>query len=332
MTVKISDVAIEAGVSTATVSNVINNTRYVSVEMKQRVTEAMNRLGYMPNPVARSLRSRKSNTIGLIVPIKTRDNADNFYLSVANGIESVLKSSGYHLLLSNSQEDPVEEIKRIQMFNTQRIDGLIIAPTCGLCSGNEELFGDYPVVFIDRKPSALAGDWVLVDGMKGAYRAVAALLDKGHRRIGCIAGLMDISTSRERMEGYRRALSQYGIAYCESLVRIGDMSLESGYELTGQLLKESRVTALFIANNAMSRGALKYLKENQIKVPDDIALIGFDDYEWTEFVSPALSVIRQPSNELGIKAAEMLLSRIKNDNLETQGHMFDAELVVRGSF
>ncbi|WP_410511328.1 LacI family DNA-binding transcriptional regulator [Paenibacillus sp. BR2-3] len=332
MKVKIKDVAIEAGVSTATVSHVINSTKNVSAEVRQKVTKAMKQLDYIPNSVARSLRSRKSNTIGLIVPIKANDNANNFFLSVANGIECILKKYGYHLLLSNSQENHLEEIERIKMFNTQNIDGLIIAPTSKLCSETDKLFGDYPVVFIDRKPAEPPGDWVLVDGTKGAYCGVTALLDKGHRKIGCIAGLPDISTSKERMDGYRQALSDYKVDFNESLLKIGDMSWETGYELAGQLLQEEGATALFVANNAMSLGAVKYLKENNIRIPEDIALIGFDDYEWTEIVHPALSVIRQPSNELGKKAAEMLIHRIQKAGLKNRGYMFEAELVVRESF
>ncbi|MCL6601419.1 MAG: LacI family transcriptional regulator [Paenibacillus sp.] len=332
MIARIKDVANEAGVSTATVSHVINNTKFVSEEVKLKVKSAMNRLQYTPNMVARSLRSRKSNTIGLIVPIKGNDNSNHFFLSVANGIESVLRKNGYHLLLSNSHEDPQEEIERIKMFNTQCIDGLIIAPTSGISNETGDLFGDYPVVFFDRRPEGVPGDWVLVDGMKSSYDGVAALIEKGHRKIGFLAGRMDISTSMERFCGYKKALEDYGIGFQEDYIRIGDLSGESGYELTGELIGQKAVTAVFVANNAMSLGAVKYLKDNHFDIPGDVALIGFDDYEWTGMVNPPLSVIRQPSYEIGKKAGEIMLKRIKKPGAKCQGYLMEADLVIRSSF
>ncbi|MDQ0195080.1 LacI family DNA-binding transcriptional regulator [Paenibacillus wynnii] len=332
MTIRIKDVAKEAGVSTATVSHVINDTKFVSDEVKLKVEEAMKRLQYIPNMVARSLRSRKSNTIGLIVPIKANDNSNNFFISVANGIEDVLRKNGYHLLLSNSHEDPIEEIERIKMFNTQRIDGLIIAPTSGITRDNCSLFGNYPIVFFDRRPEGVTGDWILVDGMKSAYNGVSALIKKGHRKIGFIAGRMDIPTSKDRFNGYRKALEDYGIGFNEEYIRIGDLNRASGYEMTKELIGQEAITAVFVANNAMSLGAVKYLKENHYDIPGDIALIGFDDYEWTGIVHPPLSVIRQPSSEVGRKAAEIMLKRIKRSGSKCQGHLLEAELVVRGSF
>jgi LacI family transcriptional regulator len=332
MSAKIKDVAYKAGVSTATVSHVINNTRNVSDKVKVRVYQAMEELQYMPNMIARSLRSRKSKIIGLIVPIKANDNANIFFLSVANGIESVLKKEGYHLLLSNSQEDPAEEMDRIKIFNNQFIDGLIIAPTIGLENQRKDaIFGEYPVVFIDRKPRDIPGDSVLVDGTKGTYEGVVGLLERGHRRIGLIAGLMGISTTEQRLHGYLKALSEYGVEPDESMMKSGDMSWQTGYQLAEEILKQGEVTALFVANNAMSLGALKYLQENNISIPDQVALIGFDDYEWTEVATPSLSVIRQPSYELGVKAAEILLNRLDLPMIGNQDILLDSELVLRNS-
>lgn len=332
MSAKIKDVAVKAGVSTATVSHVINNTRYVSEPIKVRVFEAMEELQFMPNIIARSLRCRKSQIIGLIVPIKSNDNANNFFLSVANGIESVLKRYGYHLLLSNSQEDHKEEMERIKIFNNQFIDGLIIAPTSGIENHSKEtIFGDYPVVFIDRKPRLIQGDSVLINGTKGTYNGIKALMEKGHRKIGFIAGLMGITTTEERLVGYRQALMEFGIPVKETLIKTGDMSWQTGYLLAEELLKERDITALFVANNAMSLGVLRFLQERKIRIPQEVALIGFDDYEWTEVATPSLSVVKQPSYELGVKAAEILLNRIENPMISNREILLDSELIIRNS-
>lgn len=333
MAARIKDVASLAGVSTATVSHVINNTRYVSDEVKKKVKDAMKELNYSPNTVARSLRSRKSYIIGLIVPVKNSDNSNHFFMAVANGIESVLKKHGYHLILSNSGENYAEELERIQMFNNQWIDGLIMAPTSDHQAEEEEerVFGDYPVIFIDRKPKDGNGDCVLVDGFNGSYEAVKALADKGHKRIGFISGKLNISSVEERLEGYLKALAEYGIERNDSLIMNGDSKWEQGYELAKRMIGDQDVTALFVANNVMCMGVLKYIREVNIKVPDQMALICFDDFEWTAVIEPPLSVVRQPAFELGETAANILLSRIEDPNSEFKEYRLPAQFIVRES-
>jgi LacI family transcriptional regulator len=334
MIARIKDVAQLAGVSTATVSHVINSTRYVSDEVKKKVYDAMKQLNYSPNPVARSLRSRKSNIIGLIVPIKGNDNSNNFFMSVANGIESVLKKHHYHLILSNSREKYEEELERIQMFNNQWIDGLILAPTTQSEEHKdmERTFGDYPVVFIDRKPKHLQGDCVLINGFDGSYQAVKALLAKGHTRIGFISGGLHVSSVEERLMGYRKALQEKGIEPDASLIKSGESLWTSGYDLTHELITNENVTALFVANNVMCMGTMKYLREKRIQIPDRMALVCYDDYEWTGVIDPPLSVVRQPAYQLGEKAAEILLHRIENRNGKIKEYRLPAELIVRDSY
>lgn len=332
MAARIKDVASLAGVSTATVSHVINNTRYVSDEVKRKVHEAMKQLNYSPNTVARSLRSRKSNIIGLIVPVKENDNSNQFFMTVANGIESVLKKHGYHLILSNSGESYAEELERIHMFNNQWIDGLIIAPTTRDQAYQERVFGDYPVVYIDRKPEQPQGDCVLVNGYEGTYHAVKALLGKGHTRIGFLSGKLNITSVEERLAGYEKALKEHGIEPDPALIKTGASKWQSGYEVTRELMANGNATALFVANNVMCMGAVKFLREKGIRIPDQIALICFDDFEWTGVIDPPLSVIRQPAIELGEKAAEILLSRIENPNRKFKEYRLPAQLIVRESF
>lgn len=336
MAANIKEVAEKAGVSTATVSHVINGTRYVSEETKQIVMNAMKQLDYRPNSVARSLRSQKSKIIGLIIPVTLPDTSSFFFSTVSQGIQSKLKENGYNLILSNSSELEEDEMEQIKVFNSQLIDGLILAPTAnGHSYLNDVLNGSYPVVFIDRKPIGYQSDCVLVDGFKATYNAVKQLIAKGHRQIGFIGGQLGMTTSNERFEGYKKALIDSGMNPDEAIIKhsgFGQTNFQSGYDFTRELMDTSKFTALFVANNVMSMGTMAYLQEKQVKIPEEVAIIGFDDYEWGKITIPPLSVIKQPSFELGIKAAEVLLERINHPEGEYREYKLDAQLIVRKSF
>ncbi|WP_139905565.1 LacI family DNA-binding transcriptional regulator [Clostridium thermarum] len=333
MTASMKDVAERAEVSTATVSHVINNTRYVSEEIRQRVLQAMKELNYRPNSIARSLRSQKSNTIALIVPILVEDTSSFFFMSVAQGIENTLKKHGYNLILSNSNENLETEKEQIRTLNSQLIDGLIIAPTAEEHSYlNEVLNGAYPVVFIDRRPRGIEGDCVLSDGYRGTYDAITKLIDKGHKKIGFITGPLGITTSDERFEGYKRAIIDNGLQMEFSLIKETEATYKNGYELAKKLVTEEKVTAIFAANNVMTIGTLKLLQDMDIKIPEQVSVIGFDDYDWTRITTPPLSVVKQFPFDLGTKAAEVLLSRISNRDNQYKEYRLPTELVLRKSF
>lgn len=335
MKVGIKQVAELAEVSTATVSHVINSTRFVSTETKEKVFRAMRQLDYRPNAVAQSLRSQRSNTIGLIVPILPSDTSNFFFMTVAQGIQQTLKRNGYHMLLSNNvNEELGEEQEQIKLFNTKQIDGLIIASIAEEVGYlNDIVHGQYPVVFIDRKPVGYRGDYVLADGYGGSLEAVRKLLGKGHRRIGFITGTLGISTSNERLEGYREALAEQEVPYDPSLVMIANASFENGYSCAQQLLAGGDITAIFVANNVLTMGVVACLQEKRIRIPDDLAVIGFDDYDWTKITTPPLTVIRQPSFEIGVTAAEVMLKRIEKSGRqkEVQEYRLPTRLIERGS-
>ncbi|KRF42171.1 LacI family DNA-binding transcriptional regulator [Paenibacillus sp. Soil787] len=329
----IKQVAEKAGVSIATVSHVINNTRFVSEETKIKVFHVMKELDYRPNSAARSLRSQKSNTIGLIVPVLPSDTSNFFFMMVAQGIQSTLKRHGYHLLLSNNTTEEIEDEKeQIKLFNSKLIDGLIIASIAEDVSYlNDIVASDYPIVFIDRKPSGFSGDYVLADGYGGSYEAVHTFIEKGHRRIGLITGGLGISTSNERLEGYKKALQDNGIPFDSSLIKVSESNFESGYESAKSLLSEHSISALFVANNVLTMGVMRYLQERQMKIPDELAVIGFDDYDWTQLTTPPLTVIRQPSFEIGEKAAEIMINRIEKTDTNYKEYRLPTTLVMRGS-
>lgn len=271
----------------------------------------MNELGYYPNSVARSLRSKKSFIIGLIVP----DITNFFFTGIIGGIQKVLQTNGYRLILSNSDEDLENEKEQIKIYNSQLIDGLIIAPTTNDHSFLSDFLGNYPVVFIDRKPEGYKGDCVLINNTEVVYEAISYLIKKGHKRIGMITGLEGLTTTEERFLGYKKALTDYGISIDEKLIKKGNSRYDSGYKLTEKLLNED-ITALFVANNLMTVGSIECLKKNNVKIPDDLALIGFDDYIWSSVFVPELSVIRQPAKKIGKKAAEVLLERINEEQID----------------
>lgn len=334
MKVGIKEVAEAAGVSIATVSHVVNKTRFVSDQTKAKVYLAMEQLDFRPNAIAQSLRSQKSNTIGLIVPMLPSDTSNFFFMTIAQGIQKTLKSYGYQVLLSNnSTEELDEEIEQIRLFNSKLIDGLIIASISDHVGYlNETVRSQYPVVFIDRKPAGYPGDFVLADGYGGSLNAVETLLDKGHKKIGIITGSLGISTSNERLEGYKQALENRGIAFDSALVREVNPNFDAGYNCAKELLAASDITALFVANNVLTMGVVAYLQEHKVKIPEELAVIGFDDYDWTKITNPPLSVIRQPSFEIGVKAAEAMVQRIENpDKLEGEEYRLPTTLVMRGS-
>jgi LacI family transcriptional regulator len=330
----IKQVAERAGVSIATVSHVINNTRYVTDGTKNKVHRAMEELDYQPNSVARSLRNQKTKTIGLIVPILPSDTSNFFFMTVAQGIQKTLKQYGYQVLMTNNSTEELEEEKeQIRLFSSKLIDGLIIASIADEVGYlKDTVRSNYPVVFIDRKPIGYHGDFVLADGFGGTLEAVQTLLERGHKRIGFITGGLGISTSNERLNGYKKALADYGIAFDPSLVKVADSNYESGYESARELLGENDIDALFVANNVLTMGAVGYLQESRISIPEKLAVIGFDDYDWTKITTPPLTVIRQPSFEIGEKAAEVMIKRIESpDQADFREYRLPTTLVMRGS-
>lgn len=331
MTASIKDVAKIAGVSTATVSHVINKTRFVSDETKSKVTEAMDNLNYRPNLVARSLRNQKSKTIGLLIP----DISNFYYTSVADGIEITLRKNGYHVILSNSHEKQEVEIEMIKLYNSMFLEGLMMIPAlCDQSYLNDTLNGSYPVVFIDRRPKGFEGDCILLDNMKSAYEATKLFVSKGHKRIGLITGYPQLSTTSDRILGYKSALKECNMNIEESLIKMGDFSFESGYNLTGEIIKENNATALFFASDVMAIGALTFLKEKNMKIPDQVAIISCNNFKWTEVTNPSLTVVEQPSYELGKKAAEVLLSKIRHPNNKDnfKEYRIPTKIILRESF
>ncbi len=327
--VTIKDVAHRAGVSVATVSRVLNNQPTVSPELRSRVLETVEKLGYRRDRVARSLRVKSSQIIGLIIP----DIRNPFFTAVARGVEDIAYRHGYSLVLCNTDEDPTRERLYIDIMLAERVAGTIVAPVAEMGNYCRVLLdGGIPVVTMDRRMLDLDVDTVIVTNFSGAYEAVCHLIQEGHHRIGCIGGILEATTGRERYEAYKKALDDHGIGLDEDLMTVGDSRQDSGYRLALQLLGlKEPPTALFTVNNRMTLGALAAIQERGLRIPQDIAVVGFDDMPWAALLDPPLTVVAQPTYDLGQIAAEMLIARVSDPDRPVQEITLATTLVVRRS-
>ena len=308
----IRDVAQRAGVSVATVSHVINGTRKVAPETAARVRRAMEELDYHPNAVARSLRTRKTQAIGVVVS----DITNPFFATLVRGAEDAAIEAGYSLIVCNSDETPEKEDLYVRLLWRRRMDGLLIAPVRdGASSAVQELARrQMPFVFIDRKAKGVEADAVLSDNVGGAYLATQHLIERGHKRIGIVLGIPGATTTEERLAGYRRALEEAGIPLAEDLVVWGGYRVEGGRRATAKLLSLSDPpTAIFSTNNLMTVGVLKELFHRKVRIPKDVAVVGFDDLEWAEMANPPLTTVAQQPYEIGHRALALLLEQLSRE-------------------
>lgn len=325
----IQDVADRAGVSIATVSHVLNNTRFVSEETKAVVLDAIRELNYHPSAAARSLSSRKTRTIGMVVS----DISNIFFGQMIQGVLDVITPEDYNLILCTTGESIAKEEEYFQLLLGRAVDGLIAAATSqGWATLQSAEADQIPMVFVDRTFEGMKGPFVGMDNAQGAYEAISHLVRDGHERIGVVAGLARMSTMQERVQGYRRALQEHGIHYDESLVVYCDLSIEGGKGAALQLLGGSHSpTALFSNNNLLTLGALLAIQELDLTCPDDVALACFDDHPWSGVTSPPLTVVRQPNYEIGRQAATLLMKLLTGQPIEQQRVILQPELIVRQS-
>ncbi len=327
----LQDVARRAKVSIATVSRVLNHSDKVVPETRAVVEQALRESGYRPSRVARRLRmnSGRAHLVGLIIP----DIQNPFYAEIARGVEDAAYAAQYALLLCNSDENPEKEKFYLDVMRDESVDGIVLPPFDDTDAAVIEIVKTgLPVVCVDRCLAKVATDLVEVDNYRGAFEGVTHLISRGHRHIGLIEGRAQVSTSRERRRGYLDSLAAAGIAVRKDLIRAGDFKQESGRVLAGELLDQKKPpTALFVCNNLMTVGALAAVHQRDLRVPKEIALVGFDDLPWAEALDPALTVVRQPAYEVGKQAMELLLKRITEPTRPPVTMRLLPELVVRRS-
>ena len=325
--VTLSDVAREAGVSTKTVSRVVNEEASVNPATAARVTEVVERLGYRPNELARSLKGRRSRTIGLVIS----DVSNPFMASCAQAIESVVQEHGHALILCDSHADLRMEGSYVELLMQRQVDGLLIVPSHGRDAHlKTEQQSGLPVVAFDRPAEGVRTDTVLVQNRAGTREATEHLIWHGHERIAFIGDVRHFYTARKRLEGYKEALQA---ANLELLHHLDAHTIEMGEEATREFLEApDPPTALFAANILTALGALRAIEHLGLRIPEDIALIGFDDFELAHVLRPRFTLVRQPTAELGRRAAEMLFDRLDGRSPpEPQRLVLPTELVIRES-
>ncbi|MEZ4656256.1 MAG: LacI family DNA-binding transcriptional regulator [Caldilineaceae bacterium] len=329
MAAKIEDVARQAGVSIATVSRVLANKPHVSAKTRQQVLDAVDALGYRPSRAARSLRSKQTKTLGLIIS----DIQNPFFIAIVRAVEDVAYQYDYTVVLCNSDEDPAKEALYVELMVAENMAGVIISPTAKAGVACRQLFeAAIPVVAVDRKLTGLPVDSVIVDNAAASYQVITHLIEAGHTRIGAILGTPDVSTGSERQQGYLNALTEHGLPVVAELLRCGVPKTETGYQLTNELLAlPDPPTALFTGNNLLTVGALRAIHERGLRMPDDVALVAFDEMEWMFVMNPPLTVVAQPTYAMGQKAAELLLARIQDSARPIEEITMMATVDYRGS-
>ncbi|MEZ4769843.1 MAG: substrate-binding domain-containing protein [Caldilineales bacterium] len=326
----IHDVAKLAGVSAVTVSRVLNNSNRVSPATQARVQRAIDDLGYVPSVAARSLRSRQTFTLALIVP----DINNTFWTTVARGVEDAAQGKGYSVFLCNSDENPAKQQRYLDVVISQQVDGVIIAPYDANADNLEKLRQrNIPVVVVDRDISGWEVDTVRGDSVAGARALVRHLVGLGHRRIAVITGTSNTTTAIDRVVGYHLALSEAGLEIDPALVRFGEFRSITGERQTDELLGMAEPpTAIFAANNAIAMGVIDSVGRHGLRIPHDIALVCFDDLPHASHLFPFLTVASQPVYDLGVNAAQLLLSRLADaEELPVRQVVLPTRLVVRRS-
>jgi len=325
----ISDVANAAGVSIATVSNVLRGTRYVGPQLQQRVQDAVATLQYSPNSVAASLRERRSRTIGVVVP----DITIGLFPAIVRRLAKRAAFTDYQLILADSQEDPNWEQDRVRALIRRKIDGLIVTP----CRDDSPMLEDIrqsgiPTVLLDRVAKDSDFDHVLLDNLAAGHEGARYLISLGHRRILLLASDPSLRNVQERIEGYRTALRDADLSSFENVLVVGRNDADQARQTLLPLLTGvSRPSAVFAVTQTMTIAALQSFWEAGLEVPKDVSLLAFDDSEWFTALKPFVSTVRQPTDDFADQAWAMLMARLNNDHSPALHTQVRASLVLRES-
>jgi len=325
----IYEVAAQAGVSTATVSRVLNGRGTVSPDLVQRVEAAVRALNYRPNGVARNLRRRATSVWGLVIS----DIGNPFFTALVRGVEDAAHDAGYSLVLCNSDDVLDKEQRYIQIALAEQMAGVIITPSSEAETDLGPLLDrGVPVVAVDRRLTQHDVDTVVGDNVRGARLAIEHLLQSGCRRIACITGPTQTTTARERLEGYRQAITAAGLPVAEELVVVENFKEDGGYDGAQRLLRLPRPPdGLFVANNLMTVGAIEAIVDAGVEVPRQLLVVGFDDIPWARLTRPRLTTVHQPTYEMGRDAGTLLAARLSGDASPPRTVMLSPSLRVRES-
>jgi LacI family transcriptional regulator len=326
----IKDVARQAEVSVTTVSHVVNGTRFVSDEARQRVQQAIDALRYVPSALARSLKNNRTHTIGTMIP-----NCSNpYFAEIVRGIEDACFAAGFTVVLCNSDDDPRKQGQYLRVLTEKQVDGLIVVSSGGDSELGEALReAEMALVLVDREVENVNADLVEVNHERGGWLAVRHLIELGHRRIACISGPLALSPSAQRVQGCRRALAEAGLGAIDAMLREADFTSAGGHAAMRDLLAGSapRPTAVFACNDLSAIGAMAAAAQAGLSVPKDLSVVGFDDIALAAYASPPLTTVAQPKHRLGTLAATLLLERIAQRDLASRRRILQPALRLRQS-
>jgi LacI family transcriptional regulator len=325
----IRDVAAAAGVSAGTVSRVLNGKQDVADELRRRVLAAVADLGYRPNGAARSLRTKAAMVLGVIIS----DITNSFFTAVVRGVEDKAQQAGYSVVLANADEDLEKETRYLEIAAAEQMGGVILSPASSRQTTIDVLRErGIPVVTIDRRLATADVDSVTVNNHQAAREATRHLISQGCHRVGIIAGPVQTTTGASRLAGYRAALRSAGLDTDAALTAFGNFRTEGGYDAARKLLGMSRrPDGLLISNDLMTIGGLQAIAEAGLAIPDDIAVVGFDNASWATALRPPLTVVTQPTYEIGQTATDLLLSRVRGEEFPPRRVVLQAQLVERAS-
>ena len=334
MSVTISDIAKEAKVSSATVSRVLNDSGYVKEETKQRILAVIKEKNYVPSAIARSLSKSETNTIGIIVP----DITNAYFGEIIKGVSEIAEKNNLNIILFNTDNYLEKEIRAINLLKEQRIKGIIMTPGFGEEKFNETYINtitnlNVPIILVSADIKFIKLNGVLVDHIKGGFDATDLLIKEGHTKIGVMAGLLSSEAVIDRLEGYKEALKENDIHFNEKYIYYGDFKLQKAYELTKNLIKEEdRPTPLITFSNMMTMGVIKALKEENKKIPEDLAIVGFNRIDFLDIVGLNITYMEDCPVELGKASMEMLCDILSNtDNREAKRLIIAPQIVIQGS-
>jgi len=326
--VRVTEVAERAGVSTATVSRVLNGLGPTSEGVRARVLRAATELDYHPNWLARSLRARRTNTVGLVLP----DIENPFFTSLVKGAERAAGTRGWNLILCNSDEDVEREEALVRTLAERKIDGLLLCPAAGPHAFLTRYQGHLPIVAVNRLIPGVSVPTVTADNQQGAYQAVSHLLSKGLRPLALLLGTPNLSTTEARLAGCRRAAEAVALAPKEMLLKVGCGRTHEGYKAAAECLDETpRPRAIFAFNNLMAEAALRAIHDRGLRCPEDVALIGFDDFRSAAAMTPPLTVVEQDPVGMGKKAVEVLGDVVVSGETAVLNTVLPARLLLRAS-
>lgn len=324
------DIAKLAKVSTSTVSHVINKSRFVSDEIAERVNKAAKELNYAPSALARSLKMKRTKTVGMLVTTSTNP----FFGEVVKGVERRCYEKGYNLILCNTEGDSERMKSSIDTLLQKRVDGLMLM--CSTLEGEHldvfERYPELPVVVMDWGPMLFASDKIQDNSHQGGYMATQHLIDNGHTEIGCITGPLHRNQASSRYEGFKQAMSEANIEVRADWIVESNFECDGGFDAFQTLKSRGRLpSALFVCNDMMAMGVIHAATQDGLQVPQDLSLIGYDDIHLSKYMTPALTTIHQPKHRLGKAAVDTLLSRLESPEVYPQVVELEPTLVERSS-